>query len=258
MPGQFNLDKWYLDAVREDGSGVILYDASVRWRFIRLHYYNRLEFDNTGKTNNAVSLRKKLVINSDANSIKADDGTLRAAWNAIQPGFTVDLLKTEEGSIRWSCHYPNCGVQLDSTGKNESARGYAEQLSMSLDPWKFNIDELYWGRFCHATESIVWIEWRGEIARKWLFWNGKPITNFELSDDALNCDQFTLDLSNKKIIRTGSLLSTVFKSFRWLRFIFPGKTIFSDETKWCALAELKINGVSFKGYSIFEKVLWMK
>jgi hypothetical protein len=258
MPGHFHLDKWYLDAVREDGSGVILYDAAVRWKFIRIRYYNRLEFDQLGNSRHSVSLRRRLILNVQEKSAEATDGAITARWSKSSSGFSVDLLNRADGMIRWNCLYPNSAVTIASKDGETSARGYVEQLIMTIDPWKFNIDELYWGRFCSSNNSVVWIEWRGEIARKWLFHNGQLIEDFQLTDDALVCQRFNLNLSNKSTIRAGSLINTVFKSFRWLRFIFPGKTIFSDEIKWCASAVMTADGVNCLGFSIFEKVIWVK
>ena len=258
MAGHFQLDKWYLDAIREDGSGVILYHAKMRWKWLGLRYYNRLEFDTHGNVRSKVSLFRKLRINASRDEVYATDGRLNGHWKNYTDGFKVTLLENELGSIQWHCGYPNCKVILNKENKDFDASGYAEQLTMTIDPWKFDIRELYWGRFCNEKDSLVWIEWRGEIPRKWLFYNGNAIQDFTLNDSRLSCELFTLDLSNRQVIRTGTLMSTVFRSFRWLQFLLPGKTMFSDETKWCAKATFQSDTHNSSGFSIFEKVIWVK
>jgi hypothetical protein len=75
---------------------------------------------------------------------------------------------------------------------------YAEKLEMSVKPWKLPLAELRWGRFLSETDTIVWIDWQGEMPVNWVFYQGNPVSQAVVGDDfvSINRGEILLQFSD--------------------------------------------------------------
>jgi hypothetical protein len=74
--------------------------------------------------------------------------------------------------IRWHCVCPNADATIRIGDDTVQGLGYAEHLTMTLKPWRLPFDELRWGRFLSAADTLIWIQWRGSMSRTWIWVDG--------------------------------------------------------------------------------------
>lgn len=258
VKNDFSLSKWYADIIDRDGNCVIVYQAHLKWKFIQIKYFNLLQLNTGGQVKSEIRLTNPYNVLHQPNSLIIRGKNLFGSWTSSQRPIHLDLLKQESGAIEWNCILPQADTTLSIGKTTLHGYGYAEHLHMTIKPWEFDISELYWGRFHTENYNLVWIEWRGPMKRKWLFVNQQQLSDFVLNDHEILFEGGHLQFNQKRTLRSGSLLSTVFKKYQWLKKWFPLKTLLTEETKWISSASLKIDDTLSHGHAIFEKVIWLK
>ncbi|MCU0393758.1 MAG: hypothetical protein MUE81_21810 [Thermoflexibacter sp.] len=194
------------------------------------------------------------------NILAIENNKLKGIWTKQMPNISEILLENEQGYILWECFIPLAYVQLDIR-KNVSSytgNGYVEKLTLSVKPWEMPIKVLHWGRFLTENQSIIWIRWEGEETRNLVFYNGIKQENPQIDEQRIFFGNFCLDLSEKYILRNGSLISTIFRRFAWLKKIFPSKILHLQECKWQSKGVLTQDGQKInENWAIHEKVEWL-
>ncbi len=182
---KFQLTKWYADCIGENGDAIIVYCGIARWRAITLRYASRLEA-NAGKRPQArYSLRKCVMPAEEGTTVRwrCKSLEIEGTWERLDPAFDAQIYESPEGSIEWHCLHPRARVRLNlGNGVVVRGLGYVERMEMSVAPWSLPLEELRWGRFLSETDSLVWIDWRGEKRRTLQLGLGTPRpTDAELS-----------------------------------------------------------------------------
>lgn len=253
----FQLNKWYLDVIDEKGDTIIFYMANLRWKKLNLYYYNRLSCTAAGGTSNKVMLRRVPSPEWNGTVLRWKNGTEAAEWRSLTAPVREALLQTAAGDIDWDCLLPNARVTVTDGEVKMEGLGYAERLNMTLLPWKFAIEELYWGRFLSDEHHITWIEWRGPIPKFLVFYNSSRYQSGVVSETEIAFDGFRLLFSEVQVLRKGSLWHTLFSRFPWLKHLFPLKILLTDECKWRSKGTLFAGDKELAtGWSIYEKVIW--
>jgi hypothetical protein len=252
----FFLEKWYMDAVDPQGRAFIGYHAGIRFKKLRVTYSGCIRAEH-GAVYQRSSFREPSVLFHHDGCLNWSTRSVKAEWHSTGSPVQEILLKSDDGDINWTCFFPEA-AQIGYRKKDVlHGTGYAEKLVMSIPPWKLPINELRWGRFISATHKLVWIEWRGPHPKCLVVYNGTRITEALIEDDRIAWGNSTLIISEKKELRSGSVLSTVFSPFRWLKRYFPLRLLRTRETKWLSKGTFQ-NGTAAgeSGWAIHEKVEW--
>lgn len=252
----FQLDKWYLDCVADDGRALIGYWASLRWGRVRLSYAAAIELG-PGGVSQRTSLRR-------SPPPALDDAHL--SWNHAALGIGFDahaerrdsprtLLAGENGSVEWDCAAPLMRARVRTPSATLEGLGYMERLTLTIKPWSLPIDELLWGRFTGDGASLVWIEWRGPRPLRLLIENGRELTLESVSRDLVTGSGGTrLSMRDHRIIRDGPLGGSVLRRAP-LRWLAPRSMRHAHESKWLSRAALTgPDGRTHDGWAIHESV----
>jgi len=254
MDNAFLLRKWYFDCIDSDGRLIIAYVAQVHWMSLHIHYSAALRYDGSVT---ALSSIKKI------NLPEYNDGVLQYKNHL----FDVDLISSakplirtlhdsDDGNIKWRCHYPASTISIATKDLTVNGNGYAEELVMMIKPWEMKIKTIRWGRFIAENIYITWIEWCGEWDRFSVWMNGEEFTSGTITESRLTFDKFELCFDDSKVLRSGSLLSTVFSKIPLFKKVFPLKSLLTEEHKWVSQSRLLVNGGHVStGYTIHELVV---
>ena len=68
-------------------------------------------------------------------------------WKSMATMIQTRIFDSAEGFLDWKCFQPASKVQLRINDTVLEGRGYAEQLILTVPPWRIPMDELRWGRF---------------------------------------------------------------------------------------------------------------
>jgi len=256
----FQLSKWYLDCVTETGDAAVLYWASLRWGVLRLNYGAALVSLAGDKAEQRYTLRPEHAPECRA------DGTIRwccdrldvaAQWTGRADGIERTLLDGPRGRIRWNCILPMADASVRVGQHTLRGLGYVEHLTMTVKPWQLPIDELRWGRFISASDSLVWISWRGSLPRTWVFANGTELTDAKVGSLGVESSKEVLGLiiDDGHVLRSGRLVSTALRSLSWIASLMP-RWRAACETKWVARALVTSPSGSNHGWVVHELVQW--
>lgn len=256
----FKLIKWYSDCVTPGGDVFIAYCAELRWRAFSLSYAATLVRplgENTRTATTFTRARMPEVRNATLDwhcpALQAD-----AQWTAQCPGFSEQVYRGDEGAIEWSCLQPQAAVRIQAGDVLMEGMGYAEQLVMTVAPWRMPIDELRWGRFVSAGEAIVWIQWRGAHQTEIVYENGRKVAASRITDDGIELESgATLAFESAGVLRQGTLGSTALAGIPGLKKVVPARILLVNECKWLSRATLLRNGsAAGSGWAIHEVVRW--
>jgi hypothetical protein len=261
--GHFHLNKWFLDFVGINGEAMIFYAAKLKWHGWSASYTSWLRYD-PGKS---VDLRTRfwnvqMPLLKD-NTITWNDTKfgVSGTWDSSAKMLQARLIDCEEGFLDWNCFQPASNVQLKIKDSILQGRGYAEQLILTVLPWKFSMDELRWGRFGSDENIMVWIELREKVQKQWLWLNGEKIGDCIIEDEhiilpgkdlVLHLDKGVLLESEKKIFTVVEKLIRYIPGFNK---IMPVNFLMADEFKWLSRGQLETNhNVLSNGMAIHEFV----
>lgn len=262
MSPSLQISKWYMDCVSEAGDVLVGYSTIIRWRGLTKGVSSTLEHTEATGPRTRVSLWGFEFPELDGTTLRWRSRPLGVdgEWIAEEPPVKRRLLDTGEGFIDWSCYQPRARVRVARSGSPEPIEGYgyAEHLRTTVRPWELPIEELRWGRFVAAGQSLVWIEWRGPRPLALAFHDGRAVEVTALGDDELVLENGArLQLDDHLALREGPLVSTVFSKTPLLRSLLPDKMLQTYECKWRSRARLSCPGLQdSRGWAIHEVVRW--
>jgi len=269
----FHLSKWYLDCVTADGDAAIAYVAQLGWSGFALGYASILDHHG-GETRVSTSLRgfEPPVIEGDTLSWSSTSLHVNGAWSALGRPVAATLLASDEGAVEWRCLQPASLAALRvGSGSGEPSRavnglGYAEELTLTVPPWRMPIDELHWGRFVSELDevgahvSLVWIDWRGPHTRRLVILDGNAVDAHDAGVSAERVatgDGTTLSLDRRDVLREGVLGATVLAAVPELGKRVPGRLLGVHERKWRSRGVLeRPHRRPVEGWAIHEVVTW--
>ena len=253
----FALTKWYFDCVAADGRAVIGYWASLAWRGVALTWQS-VTLHEPGRP---PFTRSSLA---SAPPPEATDGTI--AWNAPtlacvariesrQRPIDERLLDCETGVVEWRVEAPAAAVSFELQGiAPVRGAGYAERIFIGVPAWRLPIRELRWGRWLDAAagRSVVWIDWRGESPRTWVFVDAVRVPGAVVTDEGVSADGMTLVLGERRTLQTRKF-AEIAARIPPLRAMAPKSMLALEETKWCSAGTLRQrNAAAQAGCAIHE------
>lgn len=257
----FFIRKWYADvADATTGNLAICYHSDVRWRGLKLRFFNLLHFAGRATLRSTTSFRRRPAVAFDgATRLSLHGADLAGEWHTEQPAIRERLLETPAGYVQWDCWLPAARAEVAAPLLPHPlcGLGYAECLTVTIQPWQLPIDTLRWGRFRAEGHSVVWIQWRGPVPHTLVWHNGRRHPDADIADDALCFGAHRLLLADRAPLRAGPLIGTVFRRSPWLRALFPLRILRLDECKWQTRATLLADGQPVAtGWAVHERVEW--
>jgi len=257
----FTLDKWYLDLVTHEGIALIGYAAELRWHALHLRYAAVLEGHPGAPPRERATIRtlSPPELAGDRLAWRCEPLHLRGEWQAQAPAFETTLLDGPAGTITWSCLMPRAFASVESGSGRYEGLGYVERLRLTLPPWDLPFRALRWGRHLSVGHALVWIEWDGELTRRWAWLDGRLQPSARVAGDgveglengvALRWQQGR-DLSRRSVIETlrNAAPSAVGR--------LAGRLGAMDEHKRLSRSTLVADGtVLDEGWAIHEEVTW--
>ena len=262
--GGFYVDKWFLDAVGDQGEAMIFYVATLTWHGWTVPYTSWLRYDPKAGLRQKSRFRNiRMPEKSEAGLVWEDPQFgIKGCWEALAQPLQARIFESDEGYLDWHCHQPASKVRIESKeGGVWEGRGYVEQLRMTLPPWQVPMQELRWGRFGSEADGVVWIEIREAVKRQWLWLNGVPVPSGSIEDDRiaapeagwlLTLDRNTVLESEKKIF---SVVGGLLRYLPGLNKVMPLSFLMADNCKWLSKGQLQQAGkAAAAGVAIHERV----
>jgi hypothetical protein len=249
--------KWYLDCVTDAGEAVIVYSGQVEMAWATAPYFEIFSIGAPPPVARMKRLSRRPLVAVRDRQITLDAAALgiRGTWSARGPAVEAVLVDGPRGRILWRCHQPAADVTLELPGGiARRGAGYVDEIDMTLAPWALPFDELGWGRFVGDGTSAVWIDWRGDLKRRWLFVGGQPREATSVSRSRVEWDTGIVLLDAGVTIRDGRIGPEVAGRLSWL---LPRRVARARETKWLSRACLReAGGGTSRGWAIHEVVRW--
>lgn len=259
----FHLRKWYLDGVTDEGTAFLGYVGELRFscsgmRLLSVQHMSTLT-SAPGQIAQERSAGAMLAWpQQERDVITWTTPQLRGTWRRQADAISTVLLDGAEGQIRWTSHMPSAEVKLQlADGMRWQGKGYVEELEMTAKPWKMPFDTLRWGRFIGPRRSVVWIDWRGGLEKRWVYLDGKPAIGGQVTDERLGWDGSSLELRRERVLRAGRVTDAAFPKMRWLGRLWPGGLGRASEQKWLSRGILPRPGQADEtGWCVQEVVRW--
>jgi hypothetical protein len=256
MPSEFSLVKWYMDCVTDSGDAVILYCADIRWRGIHATYSSVLTA-HAGLTETCSSMAS-YRLSSTSDEIQVEFPRLRVSGNWQTDAEPVERIVYENsaGRVHWNCLQPRSVVHFRAGDREFAGLGYAECLTLTLPPWQLPMRELRWGRFVSPSDSLAWVEWKGDYSTSFAIHNGEACDMLSASDSEIEIRNAHLRMEESISLRAGRVGSTVLPGAPALRKVFPRSLFNIDEQKWRSRGAFTASDHGSHGWVIHEVVHW--
>jgi len=258
----FVLSKWYFDCVADDGRTFIGYLAELRWKSLAIHYQSILLHPEKDGARTRSSLRRcrPPVVSRSRLTCKSPAFQIDGTWNALEPPIEATVLESDSGTIQWHCLRPRAAARV-RIGKAQtiSGLGYAEHVRLTIPPWRLPLQELRWGRFLSATDSLIWMDWRGPYSKRLVFHNGSAVLAGTITDQqvVLRDHEAVLDFESSCVVREGAVAKTALSIIPRVEKLFPMPVLGIRECKWKSRAVLRRSGMAVtNGWAIHEVVQW--
>jgi len=257
----FELSKWYLDVVGDNGDVFIAYTAEVRWGSLALRYASTLVQRVGSATRIDATLRGAPEPALEGERLTWASSLLGASgrWTACAPEVRDTILERANGHVKWRCLMPRAAAEVTlPSGPVIRGLGYVEHLTLTLAPWSMPINELWWGRFLSPDASLVWIDWRGPHQHQLVLLDGVPCGPSRIDERGLATDdgRVSLALSDSRVLREGALGKTALAILPAVDTILPVRILGTEERKWAARGTLHHEGRRSEGWVIHEMVRW--
>jgi hypothetical protein len=258
----FRLEKLYLDCIDESGNCFIIYLAKLRISVINLNYCSVIFSDSNGVTTEKSALKKMVwPVQSGILDIAIPDLQISGRWKSIDDPISSLLFSKAAGrEVYWNCHHPKAAVEIIYHGKVFKGLGYAETLSLSIQPWKLPVEELRWGRFLSESQTVTWINWKGSNPVNRIFCNETEFNDAIFEEDRIIFGDgvYLLTFDEISVIRDGKL-SNVLSGMDSLNILFNNRILNTVEVKYKAKSSLHRNSeLTFGGQALYEIVTWGK
>jgi hypothetical protein len=257
----FALDKWYLDLVTDLGTVLVGYAVECRIGPARFRYASLLHASHDRPATERTTLRDVRFPALDGDVLRWNIPALRfeGAWERTAAPIGKTLLDAARGRIEWDCCVPRARVTARLDGAAVAGLGYAERLHLTCLPWQLPFSTLRWGRHVSESGGAVWIEWDGDLDRRWIWLDGReqPVALLD-SDGITQCaGQGGLRLMDRRIVLDRQVLESVGRVLpAAIRDRF-GPLAGMREQKWLSRSVLRRDdGIVDRGWTIHEEVRW--
>lgn len=256
----FCLTKYYLDAVADNGDYFVGYSANLRFKHLSIGYADALHSSELHgfKPGPSFGHGPEPVWDSKGLTWHHPKLGIEGSWLPLVPPWKTKLLSTAEGHVTWNCIQPGSKVLLKTgAGQIVEALGYCELLTLTIPPWRLGLKELTWGRFVSATQSVVWIDWRGENEIRLVLWNGTPTDLADISENKVTTNDFTISVAPVKTLRQGFFGPNILAKIPKILHLAPTVLLQVHETKQLGHGVLEMpDGHREKGWVIYETIVW--
>ncbi|MFC2124608.1 hypothetical protein ACFLU5_07330 [Bacteroidota bacterium] len=259
----FYLNKWFLDCVSDEGEAMIFYAAILKWRGWEVPYTSMLYYDQATGVTHRSRFHKIHLPEKNDRSLYWNDLRFGIAgkWEALASPIQARIFESDEGYVDWNCFQPASNVHLKIKDRVINGKGYAEQLVLTVEPWKLPMKELRWGRYGSQEDRMVWIELKDEGKQQWLWYNGEKIENANIGEDqiTISAKGISLELDRSVVLESERKIQQVVKNL--IRYLpgfnssMPLRFLMADEFKWFDHGIMRKEGeVVGKGWAIHEFV----
>lgn len=256
---RFLLDKTYLDCIDDAGNCFILYAARLRFFFFNIHYTAFILSDHNNKITEGSAFTRSHTSDDDNGFRFSNKGIgISGHWQQAEHPVASILYSQSNAEVNWNCHHPLAACTLYYRERRFQGLGYAENILLSIEPWKLPIDELRWGRFLAPGIAITWIQWLGKYPVNKIYLNGKEWNDAQHSFEAITFNEG----KNKLVFSDSSSLRQVkfadhLRKVPLLKLFIPKGILNSVESKYKAVtAFTDDSGAIHHGWSIFEIIQW--
>jgi hypothetical protein len=254
------LTKWYFDCVAPDGRVVIGYWAALSWRQLEWNWQN-VVLHEPGRA----PVRRSSLVRAPPPAVAGESITwsapalrCRIEVASRQRPIEQRLLEDETGVVEWRVEAPAARVSVDLGGSAPvQGPGYVERIQLTVPPWRLPIRELRWGRWIDAAagRSVVWIDWRGETPRTWVFVDGVLAPAATVADERVRAGAVDLVLGDSRTLEAQSF-TEITASIPLLHSVVPKAILALRQTRWCSLGTLREGDTAPRtGHAIHELVV---
>ena len=251
----FELSKWYADCVSDDGEVLIGYSGQLRYRRFSVHYESVIA---PPAATHSLG-RSSITASGDRIDWHSPGLLFRGQWQRHSGEIRETIFKSGQGAVEWHCVVPK-GMAAVERPEHPTLRGwgYVEHLRLTIPPWRLPIQTLRWGRFLSERNTLIWIDWQGGFRNRIVYWNGLRAPAASIENDGLWLEDGTrATFGREKVLRQGTLGSTVLHAIPGLERIAPARIFLVDECKWLSRASLeRAEEEADRGWCIHEEVTW--
>ena len=259
----FHLNKWYLDCIGFNGETMIFYAAELSWYGMSVSYTSYIFYNPLVGVIQKSRFRNVQMPDKGETYITWKDVKLEVegSWERLTHPISARIFNSEEGVLDWNCFQPVSKVRIKIKDRIIEGKGYAEQLILTALPWKIPMNELRWGRFASIEYQSVWIEFRKNKIRQWMWYKGDKIEKCTISDKniiipeknvSIKLDQGRILESEKKIF---SVVQDIIKYLPGFNKVIPLNFLMAQEIKWLSKCHIIADGETIaSGMAIHELV----
>jgi len=257
----FLLVKWYCDVVTDQGSGVILYAARLRWGPVRMGYAATLFFPGGTAVREKATYRGVELPHFEGDVVTWRSerlGTL-GRWCREVPPIERCLAQGPHGSIEWKCHMPRARGAVQIGDACLDGLGYVECLRLSIPPSRLPFRQLRWGRHVSPQRWLVWIDWAGGDEKRWVWLDGLDQPAAVVSDHGVQdlSEGRQLVLEEGRDLRDRPVLATIGVPWPALTRRLAGPLGRMHEQKRLARSSIVRAGEPIDhGWTVYEEVVW--
>ncbi len=247
------LEKWYGDFY--DGRTFhIRYAANLKIGALKIGFHGQLSEDST---QNGKYFKRWVNLPELSGDGLAwpDIGHSARVWSSARSCPHV-LYSHMDKKLVWDPVVLNGSVQA-SDGV-VFGQGYAERLEMNFAPWQLGLSRLKWGRFCGAEQSLVWIEWQGEINKRLCLRNGLLVDLHSIEQSEVILEPGTyLRLFDQKVLVNELLGTGILERIPLPDALKPIRFLTGRERKFVGVGSLYDSGqLVDHGAVVFEDIVW--
>jgi hypothetical protein len=257
----FELTKWYLDIVTDEGDALIAYAARLNIEGLRVSYASTLFSRPAERDIEKATIRGVTcpVLNSGECAWQSRPLDVEGTWHRESPAIERTLIETPDGSIRWTCHMPRARATFRHRQRALHGRGYVECLTMTVAPWKLPFRTLRWGRHTSDQHSLVWIDWDRGDAGRWIWLDGVEQPGARLADTGVTglSGGGELHLRDSRDVRDRRVLAGISGVIRALRPHATSPLAGMHEHKQLSSSAITGTGHAMdRGEALHEVVTW--
>jgi hypothetical protein len=257
----FRLRKWYFDVVTDQGAALIAYAARLHWGALRLGYCSVLAAPSNAPAREHTVLGRFAEPALDSGRLTWERAPLafRGEWESEAPALHRMLLQGAAGSMLWTCHMPRARARIRHGDASFEGRGYVENLVLTIPPWRLPFRTLRWGRHTSARHSVVWIEWTGTEAGRWVWLDGREQPGARLTESRIAGldDGAELHLGPSRDLRDRGVLAALVGHIPALSGRLPGRMSAMREHKQVSGSTLLSDSQpADQGWAVHEMVTW--
>lgn len=254
----FHLRKYYLDCVTADGAAAIVYSARLHWGKLGVSYAAVLRRDRDGSIHQAASVapQREPAIAAGALVWRHSRLEVDARLHPELPARSRVLLDGVPPAVEWDCIAPRATAAIRIGGAAAfRGHGYAECLTMRIEPWKLPFRTLRWGRFLADDACVIWNDWSDGCSRTLVSADGVDLPGACVGDDVLLLgDGRVLEIADRCVLRDGPIVDAIAGVSPLVRRL-PPCFLHSHETKWLSRGVLRARHRDpIHGWAIHEKV----